>query len=61
MTDIQVNQLFESVTKTVKGIQRLEKEQSEIKTDIVEMKGDISELKQGQARIEKQVIFKINR
>ena len=61
MTDIQVNQLFESVTKTVKGIQRLEKEQSEIKTDIVEMKGDISELKQGQARIEKQVLFKINR
>ena len=61
MTDIQVNQLFEPVTKTVNGIQRLEKEQSEIKTDIVEMKGDISELKQGQARIEKQVLFKINR
>lgn len=48
MTDNQFNQLFDLVTKSVTGIQRIEK-------DIIEVKGDISELKDGQKRIEKQM------
>lgn len=46
MTDNRFNQLFELVTKSVNGIQRLEKSQEE-------MRGDISELKEGQAKLDK--------
>ena len=69
MTDNQFNQLFDLVTKSVNGIQRLEKDisvlkedvsvlkqdMSEVKTDIAELKSDVSELKAGQNRIEKQI------
>ena len=68
MTDNQFNQLLDLVTKSVNGIQRLEKDisvlkedvsvlkqdMSEVKTDIAELKSDVSELKAGQNRIEKQ-------
>ena len=69
MTDNQFNQLFELVTKSVTGVQRLEEGQkrlegdiselkadvSELKTDVSELKTDVSELKAGQKRIEKEV------
>ena len=53
MTDNQFNQLFDLVTKTVNGIQRLEKSHEEMRGDITELKADISELKEGQARHDK--------
>ncbi|MDQ3322698.1 MAG: hypothetical protein M3525_09780 [Acidobacteriota bacterium] len=46
MTDNQFNQLFDLVTKSVNGIQRLEKGQEEIRADV-------AELKQGQAKLDK--------
>jgi len=62
MTDNQFNQLFDLVTKSVNGIQRIEKDvavlkedMSEVKADIAELKSDVSELKAGQSRIEKQI------
>ena len=69
MTDNQFNQLFELVTKSVTGVQRLEEGQkrlegdiselksdvSELKSDVSELKSDVSELKAGQKRIEKEV------
>lgn len=45
MTDNQFNQLFDLVTKSVSGVQRLEKDVSVIKSDIVEIKSDIVEIK----------------
>jgi hypothetical protein len=48
MTDNQFNQLFDLVTKCVNGIQRLEEGQKRLE-------GDVSELKTGQNRIEKQI------
>ncbi|MBA2494732.1 MAG: hypothetical protein H0V31_08560 [Acidobacteria bacterium] len=69
MTDNQFNQLFDLVTKSVNGIQRVEKDiiviktdvaelktdVAELKTDVAELKTDVSELKEGQKRIEKEV------
>jgi len=48
MTDNQFNQLFDLVTKCVNGVQRLEEGQKRLE-------GDVSELKGGQNRIEKQI------
>ncbi len=48
MTDKQFNQLFDLVTKCVNGIQ-------ELKQDMSVVKQDVSELKTGQNRIEKQI------
>ncbi|MBA2621557.1 MAG: hypothetical protein H0U87_10195 [Acidobacteria bacterium] len=48
MTDNQFNQLFDLVTKCVNGIQ-------ELKQDMSVVKQDVSELKTGQNRIEKQI------
>ena len=48
MTDNQFNQLFDLVTKCVNGIQRLEEGQEELRNDV-------TELKDGQNRIEKQI------
>ena len=69
MTDNQFNQLFDLVTKSVNGIQRVEKDiiiikedvaelktdVAELKTDVAELKTDVAELKEGQKRIEKEV------
>ena len=62
MTDNQFNQLFDLVTKSVNGVQRLEEavqrletDVSELKSDVSELKSDVSELKEGQNRIEKQI------
>ena len=69
MTDNQFNQLFDLVTKSVNGVQRLEEGQkrlegdvselkrdvSELKRDVSELKRDVSELKTGQNRVEKQI------
>lgn len=69
MTDNQINQLFDLVTKSVNGVQRLEEGQkrlesdvselkrdvSELKRDVSELKRDVSELKIGQNRVEKQI------
>jgi len=69
MTDNQFNQLFDLVTKSVNGIQRIEKDvavlkedMSEVKADVAELKSgvaelksDVAELKDGQNRIEKQM------
>jgi len=62
MTDNQFNQLFDLVTKSVNGIQRIEKDVavlkedvSVLKEDMSEVKADIAELKTGQKRIEKQI------
>ncbi len=55
MTDNQFNQLFDLVTKSVNGIQRVEKDIIVIKEDVAELKTDVSELKEGQKRIEKEV------
>ncbi|MGI8638567.1 MAG: hypothetical protein ACR2MG_01225 [Pyrinomonadaceae bacterium] len=59
MTDNQFTQLFDLVTKSVTGVQRLEKDVAELKqgqarleTDVAELK---SELKQGQMRMEKEM------
>ena len=48
MTDNQFNQLFDLVTKCVNGIK-------ELKQDTSVVKQDVSELKTGQNRIEKQI------
>lgn len=48
MTDNQFNQLFDLVTKCVNGVQRLEEGQKRLEDDV-------SELKTGQSRIEKQI------
>lgn len=55
MTDNQFNQLFDLVTKSVNGIQRIEKDIAVLKEDMSEVKADIAELKTGQNRIEKQI------
>lgn len=55
MTDNQFNQLFDSVTKCVNGVQRLEEGQQRLENDVSELKSDVSELKDGQKRIEKQI------
>lgn len=55
MTDNQVNQLFDLVTKCVNGIQRLEEGQKRLEGDVAELKGDVAELKDGQKRIEKEM------
>ncbi|HXG84023.1 MAG TPA: hypothetical protein VNI84_08350 [Pyrinomonadaceae bacterium] len=55
MTDNQFNQLFDSVTKSVNGAQRLEKGQEVIRADIAELKTDVAELKEGQVKIDKSL------
>ena len=62
MTDNQFTQLFDLVTKSVNGVQRLGKDVAELKTDVAELKSDVtilktdvSELKQGQMRMEKEL------
>ena len=69
MTENQINQFFDLLTKCVNGVQRLEEGQkrlegdvselksdvSELKSDVSELKRDVSELKIGQMRVEKQI------
>lgn len=55
MTDNQFNQLFDLVTKSVKVVQRLEKDFVELKTDVAELKTDVTEFKEGQAKIVKEM------
>lgn len=62
MTDNQLREIMDKLTKCVSGIQRLEegqselrKDVSELKTDVSELKADVSELKAGQAKIEKEM------
>ena len=55
MTDNQFNQLFDLVTKSVNGVQRLEEGQKRLEGDVSELKRDVSELKTGQNRVEKQI------
>ncbi|MGI8638767.1 MAG: hypothetical protein ACR2MG_02285 [Pyrinomonadaceae bacterium] len=62
MTDNQFKQLFDLVTKSVNGIQRVEKDiivikedVAELKTDVAILKTDVAELKDGQKRIEKEM------
>lgn len=55
MTDNQINQLFDLLTKCVNGVQRLEEGQKRLEGDVSELKRDVSELKIGQNRVEKQI------
>ena len=55
MTDNQINQLFDLLTKCVNGVQRLEEGQKRLEGDVSELKRDVSELKIGQSRVEKQI------
>ena len=55
MTDNQINQLFDLLTKCVNGVQRLEEGQKRLEGDVSELKRDVSELKTGQNRVEKQI------
>lgn len=59
MEDKQFNQLFDSITRCVKGVRELQTGQDELKTDmaeikadVVELKTDVAELKEGQKRLE---------
>ena len=55
MTDNQFNQLFDLVTKCVNGVQRLEEEQKGMEGVASKSRRDVSELNDGQKRIEKQI------
>ncbi len=55
MTDNQFNQLFDLVTKSVNGIQRVEKDIIVIKTDVAELKTDVAELKTDVAELKTDV------
>ena len=55
MTDNQFNQLFELVTKSVTGVQRLEEGQKRLEGDISELKSDVSELKSDVSELKSDV------
>ncbi|MEO8071787.1 MAG: hypothetical protein ABI686_00935 [Acidobacteriota bacterium] len=65
MSDNQFDQLLDLFTQLADGVERLEKvfaepvksKTTEIKNDDAKLESDISELKQGQTRIEKQMTF----
>lgn len=62
MPDNQFDRLFDLVTKSVKGVQSLEKGQAELKagvaelkTEVAELKTDVGELEQGQMKLVKEM------
>ena len=55
MTDNQFNQLFDLVTKSVNGIQRVEKDIIVIKEDVAILKTDVAELKTDVAELKTDV------
>ncbi|CAN5873038.1 hypothetical protein BH20ACI4_BH20ACI4_12330 [soil metagenome] len=55
MEDKQFNQLFDLITRCVTGIRELQDGQKVLQADVTEIKQDVSELKAGQARFEKEL------
>jgi len=54
MTDNQIKQMMILMTKSVNGIQRLEKDMTSVKSDISELKAGQTRLEEGQKRLEKE-------
>ena len=52
MTDNQMKQMMDIMTKCVNSIQRLDEKFNGLQTDVSELKTNVSELKEGQQRIE---------